>query len=128
MEDVVLLDTGVLYEFLTDGALATPVEIILSEGKAAVASITVYELLRGVVSKKQMQQRNQLLSFVHTIDLTEQIAKIAGRIFTDLRNDGKLIDNEDILIAATSLYHAIPVFTTNVKHFARIPRLQLYVA
>ena len=126
MEDVVLLDTGVLFDFLADEALAAAVETILAEGKAAVSAVTVYELLRGVAAKRQIQQRNQLLSFVHTIDLTEQIAKIAGRIYTDLKNSGSLIDNEDILIAATSLYHDIPVFTTNEKHFRRIPRIELY--
>jgi len=67
-----------------------------------------------------------LLSLVHTIDLTGQVARIAGRLYTDLKTGGELIDNEDILIAATSLHHGIPVFTTNRKHFTRIPRLRLF--
>ena len=75
-----------------------------------------------------MQQRIQLLSLVRTIDLTEQIARIAGQLYTDLKTGGELIDNEGILIAATSLHHVVPVFTTNRKHFTRIPRLWLYGA
>ena len=101
---------------------------ILSAGKGAVSSVTVYELFRGVEVERHLRQRVQLLSLVHTIDLTEQIAKIAGRLYTDLKTDGELIDNEDILIAATSLHHVVPVFTTNRRHFARIPRLRLYDA
>ena len=99
---------------------------ILSAGKGAVSSVTVYELFRGVGVERHLQQRIQLLSLVHTIDLTGQIARIAGRLYTDLKTSGKLIDNEDILIAATSLHHGIPVFTTNRKHFSRVPHLQLY--
>ncbi len=128
MADVVLLDTGILLEFLADRDSADAVERLLSSGKGAVSSVTVYELFRGVASKRHLEQRNRLLSLIHSIDLTEQIARIAGRIYTDLRTRGRLIDNEDILIAATSLHHGIPLFTTNETHFARIPRLVLYTA
>ncbi len=76
--------------------------------------------------ERHLRQRIQLLSLVHTIDLTEQIARIAGRLSADLMTGGELIDNEDILIAATSLHHNIPVFTANRRYFTRIPRLQLY--
>ena len=65
--------------------------------------------------------------FIHKIDLTEQIARKAGQIYTELKRTGNLIDNEDILIGATSLYHGIPLFTSNDKHFNRIPRLQMYI-
>ena len=126
MEDVVLLDTGMLFEFLADRKSAEPVQLILSDGKGAVSSVTVYELLRGVTAKRHVEQRYQLVSLLHTLDLTEQIARVAGRIYTDLKTDGNLIDNEDILIAATSLYHSIPVFTTNQKHLARVPHLRFY--
>ena len=128
MEDVVLLDTGVLFDFLADRESAATVERILSQGKGAVATVTVYELFRGVVSNKHMKQRTALLSFVHSIDLTSQIAKLAGQLYTSLKANGDPSDNEDILVAATSLYHTIPVFTTNKKHFERVPRLQLYSA
>ena len=125
---MILLDTGVLFEFLADRKLAEPVARILAAGKGAVSSVTVYELFRGVQSKRHLQQRAQLLSLVHAIDLTPQIAKLAGKLYADLKASGELIDNEDILIAATSIHHAIPVFTTNRKHFARIPRVQLHTA
>ena len=126
MADVVLLDAGVLFEFLADQTNASAVEVILAAVQGVVASVTVYELFRGVVSHSHLPQRNQLLSLVHTIDLTEQIATLAGQIYTDLQGSGNVIDNEDILLAATSLHHSIPIFTTNVKHFARIRRLHLY--
>ena len=128
MEDLVLLDTGVLFDFLGDRGVAGEAERILEAGKGAISAITVFELYRGVSSKKHLEQCTKLLSFLHKIDLNEQVARIAGGVYTDLKQVGRLIENEDILIAATSIYYSFPLFTTNKRHFNTIPRVQMHNA
>ena len=82
MEGLILLDTCALFDFLADKKDAAGTERILGEGKGAVSSITVYELFRGVLSEKHIEQRSALLSYLHVLDLTAPIArKAAGRIY-----------------------------------------------
>jgi len=126
MEDVIMLDTGVLIDFLGDRDRAEEAETIIASGKAAVSSISVYELFRGVEGKKHLVQRNSLLAYLHVIDLTAQIAGKAGKLYTQLKKKGRLVHNEDILIGASCIYHHIPLFTGNRKHFEDMLGLQLY--
>ena len=56
-------------------------------------------------------------------------ANIAGRfahIRSLLRREGNLIPDLDLLIAATALEHDVILVTRNVRHFERIPELQIY--
>ncbi len=45
----------------------------------------------------------------------------------DLRRRGQLIPDLDLLIAATALSHDLALLTRNVRHFARIPGLRIYL-
>lgn len=126
MEDLILLDTGILFEFLAGRNEAEIVFSLLSEHKASVAAITVYELFRGVTSEKHGRLRSKLLQFVHVYNLDTPIARRAAEIYSRLKSQGNLIDNEDILISATAIHHKNPVFTMNAKHFSRIPGIHLF--
>ncbi|MEA1911461.1 MAG: type II toxin-antitoxin system VapC family toxin [Spirochaetota bacterium] len=128
MEDVVVLDTDILFAFLGDLETAAETEKILLAGKGSISSITVYELFRGVESKKHLKQRRSLLSYLHSIDLTTSIAREAGLLYTLLRKKGLTVSNEDILIAAACIHDNIPLFTGNRKHFESMPGLRLYNA
>jgi predicted nucleic acid-binding protein len=123
---VILLDTGILFDFFIDGSLAGYTEGILSVGKGCVSSITVYELFRGVRNKKHIEQRKKLLAYIHSLELSSAIAVRAGKIYTDLRKSGVTIANEDILIAATAKHHNMEIFTQNKKHFEKIPGTRLH--
>jgi tRNA(fMet)-specific endonuclease VapC len=90
----------------------------------AVSSITVYELLRGDntdedVYWKAMFANMEILPF--DFDCAEQ----AGRIYKDLKQQGLLIEAEDLFIGATALQHRLKLVTTNVRHFERIEGLVL---
>ena len=126
MEGVVLLDTGVLFDFLADEEGASETEKILAEGKGGVSSITVYELFRGVESKKHLEERRTLLSFLHVLDVTSRVARMAGRLYTRLKKKGKLVANEDILIGATCVEYNMPLLTGNKRHFEPMPGVRFY--
>jgi len=65
------------------------------------------------------------LSGVHVLALDDDMARIFGKLRSDLRQEGNLIDNFDLLIAATCLLHDLELHTGNAKHFARIAGLRL---
>ncbi len=42
-----------------------------------------------------------------------------------LRRDGNLLENFDLIIAATALFHNLELLSNNTKHFSRIKKLRL---
>lgn len=56
-------------------------------------------------------------------DVTERIARRAGRIIGQLKRDGEPVSKGDALIAATGLVRDEPVLTRNVADFSRVPGL-----
>ena len=125
MENITVLDTCILFDFLTGKGKADigKVEQYLLEAKAAVSSVTVFELLRGVESRKHLEQRKELIGLCTVLDLTPQISERAAGIYTALKRGGDLIHMEDILIAATALHWRYSLMTSNIKDFSRIPGL-----
>lgn len=127
MENVIVLDTCILLDFLTghNKSVAAQVEQLLLNARVAVSVVSVFELLRGVESEKHLAQRKDLIGLCTVLDLTPPIAQRAAEIYTYLKKKGSLIHMEDILIAATALHWRYPLMTSNTKDFARIPGLRL---
>ena len=122
---MILLDTGALIDFLSNGRGADEVELLISREEAVISAISAYELLRGVRSAAHITERDELISLLKMIPLDGIIAGRAAALYTTLRSNGITIDNEDIIAAATDLHLSLPVFTPNIRHFQSIPNLQL---
>ena len=54
------------------------------------------------------------------------ILKRFARLRGQLRAQGQLIGDLDLLIAATALYYDLTLVTHNTRHFSRITDLKLY--
>jgi tRNA(fMet)-specific endonuclease VapC len=52
----------------------------------------------------------------------KRFAQIRGQ----LRRQGQLIGDMDVLIAATALHHGLVLVTANRRHFDRVPNLMVY--
>ncbi len=50
-----------------------------------------------------------------------------ARLRGELRRQGQLIGDPDILIAATALDHSLTLVTRNLKDFQRISNLRLFL-
>lgn len=72
-----------------------------------------------------MEQRRYLSQF-EELTLTDPIMERFARLRSNLRSQGQLIPDLDLLIAATTLDHGLILMTGNVRHFQRIPGLTLY--
>ena len=48
-----------------------------------------------------------------------------GEVFAGLKRSGNLISKTDIQIAAIALTHNLVLVTHNVRHFSRVPNLQI---
>lgn len=127
---MLILDTNVLI------ALQKLNPLVRARYKAANAAgelIGIPALVRYEARRELMQplyaRRLELLDVLlaphPTLDLDTQTADIATILFENLRANGTLIEDADLLIAATALRHRATLITHNVRHFGRIPGLSL---
>jgi len=110
-------------------ALARAQAYLRQYSKLLISIITRYEILRGL---KVRDAKVQLVRFelacqpngvFEVLPLTDAIVERAAQLYADLRRQGKLIPDNDILVAATALHHGLVLVTNNLPHFQRIPNL-----
>ena len=96
------------------------------------SSICKAEVMVGIYhsKSKNIESRKKLAddlfeSFSEVVDFDDEMAEIAGRIKAKLLFSGKIIDDFDVLIAATAIAKNATVVTSNVKHFARVENLRI---
>jgi len=58
------------------------------------------------------------------LQLTRRSAELYGEIVRPLRAQGRLIDSNDLWIAAVALENELPLVTSNTSHFGRVPGLR----
>jgi tRNA(fMet)-specific endonuclease VapC len=82
------------------------------------------EFAEGFASSEDPNVR--LVRDRHALLLVDQeTALLYAGIARDLRARGRLIGVNDLWIAATSLRHGLPLVTSNVDHFRRVPGLEV---
>jgi tRNA(fMet)-specific endonuclease VapC len=90
--------------------------------------ITRYEILRGLKARRatrQLARFEQRCQHSQVLPLTDEIIVQAAEVYAVLYQEGQLISDADILIAATALTHHLVLVTENVNHFRRIPGLSI---
>lgn len=90
--------------------------------------ITRYEILRGLKARRatrQMARFEQRCQHSEVLPLTDDIIVQAAEVYALLYQEGQLISDADILIAATALKYNLVMVTENANHFRRIPGLSI---
>jgi tRNA(fMet)-specific endonuclease VapC len=127
-----LIDTDWLADYLKGRTPAVELFNTLTNESLTISVITYGEIYEGIYSGTNENQHErgflQALQGVDVLLLNKAIMKVFARIRSDLRAQGKLISDFDILIAATAIYYDLTLITRNIKHFHRIPHLALYNA
>ena len=123
-----LLDTNICIALLRGNRDIARKIIDLGEGACHLSIITLYELMFGAYySKREEQEVPKVKQFVErfpVISLSESVEEHAI-IKTRLRSSGILIDEFDLMIAASALAGSYTLVTDNIKHFQRITDLKL---
>lgn len=94
------------------------------------STVTLAELYvaayRSSGSRKWLQRiRESILPVLTVIHFDLDCAHVCGRIQADLMDRGVPIEAADVQIAATAQRYRLRLVTANVRHFDRIPGLQL---
>jgi tRNA(fMet)-specific endonuclease VapC len=129
LERLIVADTDVIIDYFSGMAPSCDViESLIKDQALAVSSITSFELFAGVIGKKRLAAIELLISQTIVIPFDTAASKQSGKLYTYLKEKGKLIGNQDILIAGTCLSTKLPIFTRNLSHFKHVPGLELYQA
>ena len=127
-----LLDTDWIIDCLSRRQDAIAVLVELAPSGLATSVITYAELSEGIASSNRRAEDEQLLedfmSDIEVLGIDLGIARIFGERRSQLRARGLLIDNFDLLIAATALRFDLILVTRNVNDFRRVEGLQLHEA
>jgi tRNA(fMet)-specific endonuclease VapC len=99
--------------------------------EVAVAAITASELLHGV-HRASEQHRERRAAFVEavlaafpTLSFDLLVARAHARLWAGLASSGAEVGAHDRLVAATAISAGWRVGTANVRHFHRIPGLEM---
>jgi tRNA(fMet)-specific endonuclease VapC len=127
----VFVDTSIFVDCLRSKPVKSSKEFLESveeKHNGFTSTIVVAELSVGAhLSQKPDALENTLkiISTTSIIDLDKEIAMLGGEIYSELIKEGKAIELNDCLIAATALYSGIKeIVTRNVDHFNKIKGLK----
>lgn len=92
---------------------------------------TIYiEIKRGLLANGASTKLNRFINFAKVLGIVElktSTLDIAAQIYADLKNDGNIIEDDDIFIGATALENDAILVTNNERHLGRIKDLKYEV-
>ena len=122
---MIVADTDVLIDFLSDTGLAERVALELETGALATTVVTRFELLSGAQTQRQQKIAKELLNGMATLPLDQAAADDAAAVRRALESRGQGIGMADSLIAGIVRLNGGILLTRNVKHFDRVEGLAL---
>jgi len=104
----------------------------IGEMEAALCAITVAELAHGVYRADTPERRERRRAFLDELKatlpiypITDSTAELVGKIGAEWSAAGVSIPFDDLLIGACALERGYAVATCNLRHFQKIPGLNL---
>ncbi|MBS7649766.1 MAG: type II toxin-antitoxin system VapC family toxin [Candidatus Bathyarchaeia archaeon] len=131
-----LADTVYLIDLVNgdEGAVALAKELDEIGEPVGLSTISAEEYFRGVfylywdderVLKAKLADARRDLSAFEILPITYDIAVKAAEVEVATVKNGVMISLADILIASSAISHDSTLITRNVKHFQRVPKLNI---
>jgi len=120
------LDSSVIIDVLTGRRNRKALlKQLLTEGHLlACCAINITEVYAGMRPHEKRQTDELLLSFDY-VEITREIAAVAGRLKREYSVKGKPLSVSDVTIAAVVLSNDLPLLTNNGKHYP-MPGIRLF--
>lgn len=94
-----------------------------------ISVITYGELALGAKKSRDRQKNmatvRRLSELFPVIDVTKSIMESFAELKAELQRQGNIIEDMDLIIAATAITMNYTLVTNNEKHFSRIPGLKI---
>ena len=99
----------------------------LAPGEAAISVIIYGELLYGAhksaTPARALRVLDEFVALVPVLPLPAEAGAAYGEIRAVLKQQGRVIDNSDLWIAAHALASGLVLITNNMREFGRVPGL-----
>lgn len=122
-----LLDTDTLIYWLKGNNAIEQKALAIGLQRLSYSIISHAELCFGAYHSQQKEKNLKAIQVVNQklalVNLNTDSAQLFGMIKADLRQQGNIILDADIMIAAIALSNKLTLVTNNEKHFIRIPDL-----
>lgn len=123
------LDTNIISYILRNNIkIIDHVKREISEGSIfRIPAISYYEISRGLHVIRSTERLNLFRNICEDFglaDITRKTLDIASEIYAALRSKGELIEDADIIIAASCIENNAVLITNNETHFQRIKDLK----
>jgi len=123
------LDTNIITAFLKKDlrAVERVSDYLEFFDRLTINIISYYEILRGL---KDLGDEEKLRGFEEFIQENELISirketiEKAAEIYANLKKEGNLIEDADILMAAIAIVEDLVLITNNISHFKRVKGLE----
>lgn len=120
-----LVDTTIAVDHLRGVPAAVELLTGLTDaGEDLVASELIRFELSAGVRNKELAAFEEFCSALHWVQVTEDVARIAGQLARRYRKSHSGIGAADYLIAATAIVIDADLLTTNVRHFPMFTKLE----
>ncbi len=96
--------------------------------KLTINIISYYEILRGLKDLGNEEKLKRFEGFIQENELVsigKDTVEKAAEIYADLKKEGNLIEDADILMASTAIVEDLVLITNNIKHFKRVKDLRI---
>jgi predicted nucleic acid-binding protein len=122
---MILCDTNILIEIYRGNTTINSAIDRIKYDNILISDVTCAELLVGARDKRELQLISQRLTLLKILPIQSEISTLSISLLKSYRLSHNL-DFHDALIAATALYHNIPLFTLNIRDFIYISGIDLY--
>lgn len=126
MDRRVIADTDALIDFVARQGAHAQVRRLASAGRLATTAVSAFELWRGCESDSDREGMRRALRGIPVYPLNDAAARRAAELWRELATNR--IGERDTLIAGIALAVGLPLLTSNVKHFQRVPGLRVELA
>ncbi len=121
-----LLDTNICISMLKDKYGVREAILKVKPENCYISEITLGELYYGAFFSNNKVERLKDVAFIANhfkiIPVSETLP-LFGELKAQLRREGNLIDDFDILIGCAAILHNLVMVTDNVKHLNRLPNI-----
>jgi len=127
-----LFDTDAISEVLKQRPSATYLRWLsaVPRGDQFTSAVVVGELYKGAFRSAHAARHLQniegrVLPALTVLPYDLGTARVFGQVQARLEDEGRVIADADLQIAATALHHGLEIVTGNLRHFRRVPGLRI---
>jgi tRNA(fMet)-specific endonuclease VapC len=123
---VIVVDTDAFIDLLRREGAHRKVATLMRSERLATTAITVFEIWKGLETDSDRELARRSFRGVRVYPLSDAAARRAAELARLLRQNP--IGDRDTLIAGVCLAIQRPLLTLNLRHFRRVPGLEVLAA